>query len=123
MHQLQQTFAFKPFTFTPTHPSTQLSQRVSLLQRWGGWGWKVRPRCKSLSGYYLSHLHIWRPWHYSPTASLKGKDITLLTNFCIVKAMVFPVVIYGCDFLKEINPECSLQGLIVKLLQYFGHLI
>ena len=28
---------------------------------------------------------------------LKGRDITLLTNFCLVKAMVFPVVMYGCE--------------------------
>ena len=28
---------------------------------------------------------------------LKGRDITLLTNFCLVKAMVFPVVTYGCE--------------------------
>ena len=90
---------------------------------------------------------------------LKGRDITLLTNFCLVKAMVFPVVMYGCasrtikkaerrrtdDFelpcwrrllrvpwtakrsnqsiLKEINPEYSLEGLMLKLkLQYFGPL-
>ena len=28
---------------------------------------------------------------------LKSRDITLLTNICLIKAMVFPVVIYGCD--------------------------
>ena len=89
---------------------------------------------------------------------LKGRDITLLTNFCLVKAMVFPVVMYGCEnwtiknaegqrinafelcwrrllrvpwiarrssqsILKEISPEYSLKGLMLKLkLQYFGHL-
>ena len=90
---------------------------------------------------------------------LKSKDITLLTKFCIVKAMVFPVVMYRCEswtvkkaehwridtfelwcwrrllrvpwkarrsnqsILKEINPEYSLEGLMLKLkLQYFGHL-
>ena len=90
---------------------------------------------------------------------LKSRDITLLTN-CIVKAMVFPVVMYGCEswtikkaehcridafelwcwrrrlrvpwtarrsnqsMLKEINPEYSLEGLMLKLkLQYFGHLM
>ena len=90
---------------------------------------------------------------------LKGRDITLLTNFCLVKAMVFPVVMYGCEnwtiknaegqrinafelcwrrllrvpwiarrsnqsVLKEISPEYSLEGLMLKLkLQYFGHLM
>ena len=91
---------------------------------------------------------------------LRSRDITLLTKVCIVKAMVFPVVIYGCEswtikkgehrrtdafelwcwrrllrvpwtarrsnksILKEISPEYSLEGLILKLeLQYFGHLM
>ena len=91
---------------------------------------------------------------------LKSKDITLLTNVCLVKAMVFPVVMYGCEswtikkaehqrtdalelccwrrllrvswtarrsnqsILKEVNPEYSLEGLMLKLkLQYFGHLM
>ena len=91
---------------------------------------------------------------------LKSRDITLLTKVQIVKAMIFPVVIYECEswtikkaecrrmdafelwywrrlfrvpwtssrsnqsILKEINPEYSLQGLMLKLkLQYFGHLM
>ena len=91
---------------------------------------------------------------------LKSKDITLLTKFHLVKTMVFPVVMYGCEsrtikkterqktnafelwcwrrllripwtarrsnqsILKEINPEYSLEGLMLKLkLQYFGHLM
>ena len=91
---------------------------------------------------------------------LKSKDITWLTKVCIVKAMVFPVAIYGCEswtitkiehqridafklwcwrrllrvpwtarrsnqsVLKEINPEYSLEGLMLKLkFQYFGHLM
>ena len=91
---------------------------------------------------------------------LKSRDITLLTKVCIVKAMVFPEVMYGCEswainkaehgridafalwcwrrfltvpwtarrsnqsILKEINPEYSLEGLMLKLkLQYFGHLM
>ena len=88
---------------------------------------------------------------------LKSRDITLLTKVCIVKAMVFPVVVYSCEswtikaehqridtfelwcwrrllkvpwtarrsnqsILREINPEYSLEGLVLKLkLQYFGH--
>ena len=91
---------------------------------------------------------------------LKSRDITLPTKFHLVKAMVFPVVMYECEswtikkaehpridafelwcwrrllrvpwtarrsnqaILKEISPEYSLEGLILKLkLQYFGHLI
>ena len=91
---------------------------------------------------------------------LKSRDITLSTKVCIVKAMVFPIVLYGCkswtikkiehwridafevwcwrrllripwtakrsnqSILKEINPEYSLEGLILKLkLQYFSHLM
>ena len=91
---------------------------------------------------------------------LKSRDITLPTNVHLVKAMVFPVVTYGCEswvikkaehqridafelwcwrrllsmpwtarrssqsILKEINPGCSLEGLMLKLkLQYFGHLM
>ena len=90
---------------------------------------------------------------------LKRRDITLPTKVCLVKAMVFPVVIYGCEsctikkaecwridafelwcwrlfrvpwtarrsnqsIIKAINPEYSLEGLMVKLkFQYFGHLM
>ena len=88
----------------------------------------------------------------------KSRDITLLTKVHIVKAIIFPVVIYGCEswiikkaehqridafelwcsrrllrvpwtaksnksILKEIKPEYSLEGLVLKLkLQYFGPL-
>ena len=89
---------------------------------------------------------------------LKSRDITLSTKIHLVKAMVFPVVMYGCEnwiikkaehqridalelwwwrrllripwtarrsnqsILKEISPEYSLEGLMLKLkLQYFGH--
>ena len=92
-------------------------------------------------------------------STLKSRDITLPTKVCLVKAMVFPVVMYGCEswtikkaerrridafelwcrkrplrvpwtarrsnqsILKEISPEYSLEGLILKLkLQSFGHL-
>ena len=91
---------------------------------------------------------------------LKSRDITLPTKVCLVKAMVFPVVMYRCEswtikkaehrridafklwcwrrllrvhwtagrsnqsILKEISPEFSLEGLMLKLkLQYFGHLM
>ena len=91
---------------------------------------------------------------------LKNRDTTLPTKVHLVKAMVFPVVMYGCESwtikkaecqridafelwfwrrllrvpwtarrsnqsnLKEISPEYSLEGLLLKLkLQYFGHLM
>ena len=91
---------------------------------------------------------------------LKSRDITLSTKVHLVKAMVFPVVMYGCEswtvkkaehrkidafelwcwrrflrvpwtarrsnqsILKNISPECSLEGLMLKLkLQYSGHLM
>ena len=90
---------------------------------------------------------------------LKCRDITMSTKICLVKAMVFPVVMCGCEswtikkaesrridafelcwrrllrvpwtarrsnqsILKESSPECSLEGLIMKLkVQYFGHLM
>ena len=91
---------------------------------------------------------------------LKSSDITLPTKVHLVKAMGFPVVMYGCEswtikkvecwridafelycwrrllrvpwtarrsnqsILKEISPECSLEGLILKMkLQYFGYLM
>ena len=89
---------------------------------------------------------------------LKNRDITLSKKVCLVKAMVFPLVMYGCEswtmkkaehqridafelwywrrclrvpwtarrskqsIQKEISPECSLEGLMLKLkLQYLGH--
>ena len=91
---------------------------------------------------------------------LKSRHITLLTKARLIKTMVFPVVMYGCEswivkkaehqridtfqlwywrrllripwtvrranlsILKEISPEYSLEGVMLKLkLQYFGHLM
>ena len=90
---------------------------------------------------------------------LKSRDFTLPSKICLVKTMVFPVVMYGCEswtikkaelqrvdafelllerlfesplnckesnqsILKEISPEYSLEGLMLKpKLQYFGHLM
>ena len=91
---------------------------------------------------------------------LKSRDITLPTKIHLIKAMVFPVVTYGCEswtikkaercridafelwcwrrllrvpwtarrsnqsILKEISPEYSLEGLMLKpKLQYFGHVM
>ena len=102
------------------------------------------------------------PWKesYDLDSILKSRDITLSTKVCLVKAMAFPVVMYGCESWtikkaehrridafelwcwrrllrvpwtakrsnqsigKEISPEYSLEGLMLKLkLQYFSHLI
>ena len=43
------------------------------------------------------HLLLGRKAMTNLDSILKGRDITLLTNVCIVKAMVFPVVMYGCE--------------------------
>ena len=106
--------------------------------------------------------------HYMPTllfmtnldSILKSRGIALPTKVCLVKAIVFPVVMYGCEswtmkkaecqridafelwcwkrllrvpwtvrrsnhfILKEISPEYSLEGLMLKLkLRFFGHLV
>ena len=103
---------------------------------------------------------LWKKSCDQPKENIKIRDITLLTKVCIVKALVFAVVIYGCEswtikkaehqkidafelwywrrllrvpwtarisnqaILKEISPEYSFEGLMLKLkLQYFGHLM
>ena len=106
--------------------------------------------------FYYNLLHV----YFNLDCILKNRDINLPTKICLVKAMVFPVVMYGCEcwtikkaehqridafelwcwrrllrvpwttrrsnqsILKEINPEYSLEGLMLKLkLQNFGHLM
>ena len=105
------------------------------------------------------HLLLGRKAMTNLDSILKSKDITLPTKAHLVKAMVFPVVMYGCEsctikkaegrrtdavqlwcwrrllrvpwtarsnqsHLKEISPEYSLEGLMIKLKrQYFGHLV
>ena len=106
------------------------------------------------------HLLLGRKVMTNLDSILKSRDITLPTKVRLVKAMVFPVVMYGCEswtikkaehwridafelwcwrrllrvswaarrsnqsILKEISPECSLEGLMLKLkLQNFGHLM
>ena len=107
-------------------------------------------RCLLLGRKVMTNLH----------SILKSRDITFSTKVCLVKAVVFPVVMYACEnwtinkaecqridafelwywrrllrvpcparrsnesILKEISPEYSLEGLMLKLkLQYFGHQI
>ena len=112
------------------------------------WSHEIK-RCLLLGGKAMTNLGD----------ILKSKDITFPTKSHLVKAIVFPGVMYGCDswtlkkaecrriynfewwcwrhlrvswtarrshqfILKEIGPECSLEGLMLKLkLQYFGHLM
>ena len=106
------------------------------------------------------HLLLGRKAMTNLDSILKSRDIPLPTKVCLVKAIVFPVVMYGCEswtikktegqridafelwcwgrllrvpwtarrsnqsLLKEISPEYSLEGQMLKLkLQYFGHLM
>ena len=106
------------------------------------------------------HLLLGRKVMTNLDSIFKSRHITLSTKVRLVKAMVFPVVMYGCEswtikkaerrridafelwcwrrllrvpgtaqrsnqsILREINPGCALEGLILKLkLQYFGHLM
>ena len=106
------------------------------------------------------HLLLGRKVMTNLDSILNSRDITLPTKICLAKAMVFPVVVYGCErwtikkaeggrtdafqllcwrrllkvpwtarrsnqsILKEISPEYSLEGLLLKLkAQYFGHLM
>ena len=105
-------------------------------------------------------LAPWKKSYDQPRQRIKTRDMTLPTKVHLVKAMVFPVVMYACEswtlkkaedqridafelwcwrrflrvpwtarlsnqfILKEIRPEYSLEGLMLKLkLQYFGHLM
>ena len=106
------------------------------------------------------HLCLGRKALTNLESILKSRDVSFLTKVLVAKAMVFPVVMYGCEsrtlkkaegqrndafelwcwrrllrvpwiarrssqsILKEISPEYSLEGLMLKLrLQYFGHLM
>ena len=105
-------------------------------------------------------LAPWKKSYDQPREHIKSKDITLPAKVHLIKAMVFPVIMYQCEswtikraehwridaselwcwrrlwrvpwtarrsnqsILKEISPEYSLEGLMLKLkLQYFGHLM
>ena len=105
-------------------------------------------------------LAPWKKSYGQHRQYIQSRDISLPAKVRLVKAMVFPVVVYGCEswtvkkaehrridafelwcwrrllkvpwtarrskqsILKEITPECSLEGMMLKLkLQYFGHLM
>ena len=133
-----------------------------MVNRWGNDGSSDRLYFLGLQ----NHCRWWlQPWHVFlgrkamtiPNSILKSRAIILPTKVPVVKAMVFPVVMYGCEswtilkakcqrtdafelwwrrllrvpwtagrsnqsIPKEINPEFSLEGLVLKL-QYFGHLL
>ena len=108
----------------------------------------------------IKTLVPWKKSYDQPRQLLKSRDITLPIKICLVKAMVFPGVMYRCEswtikkaewqrigafelwcyrrlfrvplnarrsnqsILKEISPEYSLEGLMLKLkLQHLGHLM
>ena len=128
---------------------TQLILGGSIITADGDYSHEIK-RCLFLGRKVMTQLSI----------ILKSRDITFLIKVCLVKAMVFPVLMYGClswtikkaecqridvfelwcwrgllrvlwtarrsnqSILKEISPEYSLEGLMLKLiLQYFGHLM
>ena len=136
-----------------------------MANRWGNngnseklyfWGSKI-PADGDCSHEIKRHLLLGRKAMAKLDSILKSRDITLPTNVCLVKAMIFPVVMYECEswnikkaecqridafelwcwrkflralwtargssqsILKEISPEYSLEGLMLKMkLQYFG---
>ena len=139
-----------------------------MANRWGNSGNSVRlyffgaPKSLQMviAAMKLRRLLLGRKVMTNLDSILKSRDITLSTKVCLVKAMVFPVVMYGCEswtikkaecrridafelwcwrrllrvpwtarrsnqsILKEISPEYSLEGLMLKLkLQSFGHLM
>ena len=139
-----------------------------MANRWGNnetvryfifWGSKITAD-GDCSHEIKRHLLLGRKALTNLDSKLKSRDITVPTEVHLVKAMVFPVVMYGCEswtikkaecqridafelwcwrillrapwtakrsnqtILKEISPEYSLEGLMLKLkLQYFGHLM
>ena len=121
----------------------------------------TRPPCSSPTSWVYSNSCPLSQWSHPTISSSVVPFSSHLQSFSakvhLVKAMVFPVVMYGCEcwtikvkhkridalelwcwrrllrvpwsarrqsILKEINPECSLEGLMLKLkLQYFDHLM
>ena len=136
-----------------------------MANRWGNSDRLYFSELQNHCRWYFSHeikrrLLLGRKVMTNLNSILKSRDITLLSKVHLVKAMVFPVVMYGCEswtikkaehsridafemwcrrrllrfpwtartsnqsILKEISPEYSSEGLMLKLkLQYFGHLM
>ena len=134
-------------------------KRVETVSDFIFWGSKITAD-GDCSHEIKRHLLLERKVMTNLDSIFKSRDIILPTKVCLVKAMVFPVVMYGCEswtikkaehqridgfelwcwrgllrvpwtarwsiqsILKEISPEYSLEGLMLKLkLQYFGHLM
>ena len=132
-------------------------KQCQILFWWGGSKTTAYGDC---SHEIKKHLLLGRNVMTNLDSLLKSRDITLPTKVLLVKAVVFPIVMYGCEswtvkksehqridafelwwwrrllqvpctarrsiqsILKEISPECSLEGLMLKLkLQFFGHLM
>ena len=122
--------------------------------------WTLKSMWMVTAAMKLRYLLLGRTAMTNLDSVLKSRDITLPAKVHVVKAMVFPLVMYGCEswtikkadhqrtdafelwcwrrllavpwtarrsnqsILKEGNPECPLEGLMLKLkLQYFGHLM
>ena len=138
-----------------------------MANRWGNSGnserlffWAPESLQMVTAAMKLKDLLLGRKVMTNLDSKLKSRDITLLTEVCLVKGMVFPVVMYACEswtikkaecqridafelwcwkrlfrvpwtgrrssqsILKEISPEYSLEGLMLKLkLQYSVHLM
>ena len=137
-----------------------------MANRWGNSGWLYFGGGSKITAdgdcslEIKRRLLLWRKAMTNVHSTLKSRDITLPTKLCLVKAMIFLVVMFGCEnwtikkaecpridvfelwcwrrllrvpwtarrsnqsILKEISPEYSLEGLMLKLkLQYFGHLM
>ena len=54
------------------------------------------------------HLFLGRKVRTNLDSIFKSRDVTLPTNVCVVKAMVFPVVIYGCDQIRSVTQSCPI---------------
>ena len=136
-----------------------------MANRWGNSDWLYFLGLQNHCRWWLQHeikrcLFLGRKAKTNLDSILISRDVTLPTKAHLVKAMVFPVVMYGCEswtakkaecsridafelwcwrrllrapwtasssiksIIKEISPENSLEGLMLKLkLQYFGHLM
>ena len=143
--------------FTSWQIDGEIMETVTDFNFWGGSKITVDVDC---SHEIKRRLLLWRKVMTNLDNILKSRDITLPTKVCLVKAMVFPVVMYGCEswsikkaehqridafelwcwrrllrvpwtarrsnqsILKEISPEYSFEGLMLKLKhQYFDHLM
>ena len=149
----------KIMAFSPITSWQIVGETMEIVRDFILGGSKITADC-DCSHEIKRHLFLGRKAMPNLDSILKSSDIILPMKVCLVKAMVFPVVMYGCEswiiknaehqridafklwcwrrllrvpwtsrrssqsILKEISPEYSLEGLMLKLkLQYFGHLM